>query len=202
LHAISLATEALRDEVSESARRYLGAIERASARAERLINDLLEASAIESGALTLERSPIDAGAVLRQAAADHEPLAKQSGGHISAHVPDEQVVVSADRDRLLQVLGNLIGNSLEYARGAPIDLSLERRTDDVVIVVADHGPGIAPTELPHIFDRYWTGRPRKGSARLGLAIAKGIVSAHGGSLAVDSTQGDGARFFFTLPLAR
>src|SRR5690606_34070249 len=71
LHAISLATEALRDEVNGSAARYLGAIERASARAERLIADLLEASAIENGALQLTRGPVDAGAIVRQAAADY-----------------------------------------------------------------------------------------------------------------------------------
>jgi signal transduction histidine kinase len=201
LHAISLATEALRDEISAQGARYLGAIERASQRAERLISDLLEASAIENGALTLARGPVDAGAIVRQAAADHELLVKESGGRIIAHVPREQIVVSADRDRVLQVLGNLIGNSLKHAKGAPIDISLERRDDAAVIAVHDHGPGIAAGELPHIFDRYWSGRSKKGGAGLGLAIAKGIVAAHGGSIAVDSRHGDGAKFFFTLPLA-
>jgi signal transduction histidine kinase len=202
LHAISLATEALKDEISGPAARYLGAIERASARAERLITDLLEASAIESGGLQLARSPIDAGAVLRQAAAEHELLAKESGGRIVAHIPDDPVLVNADRDRVLQVLGNLIGNSLKHAKGAPIELSVERKDSEAVVAVKDGGPGIAAAELPHVFDRYWTGRTRKGGAGLGLAIAKGIVSAHGGNIAVDSAQGQGARFTFTLPLAR
>lgn len=202
LHAISLATEALKDEITGPAARYLGAIERASTRAERLISDLLEATAIENGGITLARAPIDAGAILRQAAAEHELLAKESGGRIIAHIPDEPVFVEADRDRVLQVLGNLIGNSLKHAKGAPIDISVERKDIEAVIAVKDHGPGIAPTELPHVFDRYWSGRTRKGGAGLGLAIAKGIVSAHGGAIAVDSTQGHGARFFFTLPLVR
>jgi signal transduction histidine kinase len=202
LHAISLATEALRDEVQGPAARYLGAIERASARAERLITDLLEASAIENGALTLARAPVDAGAILRQAAADHELLVKESGAKIIAHIPDDPVVVQADRDRVLQVLGNLIGNSLKHAKGTPIDLVLERKDGEALIAVEDHGPGIPPSELPHVFDRYWTGRAKRGGAGLGLAIAKGIVAAHGGSIAVDSKQGDGAKFIFTLPLAR
>jgi len=202
LHAISLATEALRDEVTGSAVRYLGAIERASARAERLITDLLEASAIENGALQLARAPIDAGAILRQAAAEHELLAKESGGKIVARIPPEPVLVQADRDRVLQVLGNLIGNSLKHAKGAPIELSVERHDSEAIVAVQDHGPGIPPTELPHIFDRYWSGRTKKGGAGLGLAIAKGIVSAHGGNLAVDSEQGHGAKFSFTLPLVR
>ncbi|HEY5922631.1 MAG TPA: hybrid sensor histidine kinase/response regulator [Kofleriaceae bacterium] len=202
LHAISLATEALKDEITGPAARYLGAIERASGRAERLITDLLEASAIENGALTLARAPIDAGAILRQAAAEHELLAKETGGRIVAHIPDEPVVVQADRDRVLQVLGNLIGNSLKHARGAPIEISVERKDAEAIVAVRDHGPGIPSTELPHVFDRYWSGRQRKGGAGLGLAIAKGIVSAHGGAIAVDSKQGQGAKFFFTLPLVR
>jgi signal transduction histidine kinase len=101
----------------------------------------------------------------------------------------------------LQVLGNLIGNALKHARGAPIEISLERTHRDAVIAVRDNGPGITPSELPHVFDRYWHGRTKKGGAGLGLAIAKGIVAAHGGQLMVASTQGAGAEFSFTLPLA-
>lgn len=201
LHAISLACEALREEVTGSAARYLGAIERASARAERLIADLLEASAIENGALTLAKYPIDAAAVVKQATADHELLAKETGGLIRALVPDETTLVTADRDRVLQVLSNLIGNALKHARGAPIDIELKRNGKEAIIAVRDKGPGIAESELPHVFDRYWHGRTKKGGAGLGLAIAKGIVDAHGGQIRVASKQGEGSEFSFTLPLA-
>ena len=201
LHAIGLACEALRDEVRGDAVRYLGAIERASQRAERLISDLLEASAIENGVLTLARASVDAGSIVRQATADYELLVKEAGGRISAKLPDGSTVVSADRDRVLQVLGNLIGNALKHARGTPIEISLERNGKDAVIAVRDAGPGITESELPHVFDRYWHGRTRKGGAGLGLAIAKGIVDAHGGRIEVASSQGAGARFSFTLPLA-
>ncbi len=200
LHAISLACEALREEVAGNALRYLGAIERASQRAERLISDLLEASAIENGALTLARGTVDASSIVKQAAADYELLVKETGGKITAHVPDEQTLVSADRDRVLQVLGNLIGNALKHARGAPIDIVLEKNGKDAIIAVRDKGPGIEESALPHVFDRYWHGRTKKGGAGLGLAIAKGIVDAHGGRIQVASKQGEGAVFSFTLPL--
>jgi len=204
LHAISLACEALHDELpdSGSAPRYLGAMERASQRAERLISDLLEASAIENGALTLTRASVDANAILKQAAADHELLAKESGGKLVVNAPGETTLVSADRDRVLQVLGNLIGNALKHARGAPIELTLQRNGDHAIIAVRDQGPGIADSELPHIFDRYWSGRTKRGGAGLGLAIAKGIVDAHGGRINVASAHGAGTEFSFTLPLAR
>ncbi|MEO8701007.1 MAG: ATP-binding protein [Kofleriaceae bacterium] len=201
LHAISLACEALRDDSTPESLRYLGAIERASARAERLITDLLEASAIENGALTLNRGAIDATALIKQVAADYELLAKESGGRIQATLPTETTLVSADRDRVIQVLGNLIGNALKHARGAPIEISLDRSGRDARIAVRDRGPGIIDSELPHVFDRYWSGRTKKGGAGLGLAIAKGIVAAHGGQIFVASKHGEGAEFSFTLPLA-
>ena len=202
LHAISLACEALHEEATGEALRYLGAIDRASQRAERLISDLLEAAAIENGALTLNRGSIDLAAVVRQAAADHELLAREPGAKLTAHVPDEITIVSADRDRVLQVLGNLIGNALKHARGAAIDIVVTRRDHEAVIAVRDKGPGISQAELPHVFDRYWHGRTKKGGAGLGLAITKGIVEAHGGRVAAASRQGEGTEISFTLPLAR
>jgi signal transduction histidine kinase len=201
LHAIGLACEALRGQPEQTGTRYIAAIERAAQRAERLITDLLEASAIENGAIALHVHPIDAAAVVRQAAADHELLVKETKASIDTAVPSEPTLVAADRDRVLQVLGNLIGNALKHARGTPIELRLERLDGEARIAVRDHGPGISDLELPHVFDRYWTGRDKRGGSGLGLAIAKGIVDAHGGKLAVTSRRNEGAEFAFTLPLA-
>jgi signal transduction histidine kinase len=201
LHTIVLACDGLRQEVTPEGLVNIGRIERATQRAERLITDLLEASAIENGVLTLARSAVDAAAIVRHAVADYELMVKESGARITAKLPGGSTVVSADRDRVLQVLGNLIGNALKHARGTPIEISLERNGKDAIIAVRDNGPGITDSELPHVFDRYWHGRTKKAGAGLGLAIAKGIVHAHGGRIEVASKQGAGAKFSFTLPLA-
>lgn len=203
LHAIGLAVEALRDEIPAESQRFLGAIERSAERAERLIRELLEANMIDSGRLELSRASIDASAIVRQATADHARLATESGGTIAATLPAAGVVVYADRDRVMQVLANLIGNALKHARGSKIELTVEVEADAARISVRDRGPGISAADLPSVFDRYLRRhQPRKGGAGLGLGIAKGIVTAHGGELAVLSEVGAGAEFFFTLPLAK
>ncbi len=201
LHAISLASEALRDDATEDAKRYLGAIDRAGGRAERLISDLLDASAIENGRLGLSSARINLSSVAKQAAQDHELLVKSTKATITAVLPSEPIHVQADRDRLLQAVANLVGNALKHARGAAIELTIEKRDGHAILAVSDRGPGIPTTEMPHVFDRYWSGRTRKGGAGLGLAIAKGITIAHGGTIQVFSRPGEGARFEIALPLA-
>jgi signal transduction histidine kinase len=200
LNAIGLASDALRDELnSDDAKRYLGAIERAAARAERLIRDLTETIKIENGSLEIAPRPIDARALVEQARTDHEMLATENGGRIEMVLPDHPITVVADRDRMLQVFANLIGNAIKYAKGTPIALTLAERNGSVVFGVVDQGPGIPPEELPHVFDRYWQGRKkRRGGAGLGLAIAKGIIEAHRGTINVDSKVGRGTQFEFTI----
>lgn len=201
LHAISLASEALREDASDDAKRYLGAIDRAGARAERLISDLLDASAIENGKLSLTKGRTNLNAVIKQALAEHELQAKDTKATLTAVLPDEPVVVEADRDRLLQALANLLGNAFKHARGTAVEISVDRRDGHAILAVQDRGPGIKADEMQHVFDRYWSGRTRKGGAGLGLAIAKGIALAHGGTIQVFSKPGEGARFELALPLA-
>ena len=109
-----------------------------------------------------------------------------------------------DRDRVLQVLGNLLGNAFKFCDpGDTVTLRAELREKDVLIAVGDTGPGISREELPTIFEAYRTiERPGKGGGTgLGLYITKGIVERHGGRIWVDSEAGTGSTFFFTLPRA-
>src|SRR5690606_25084713 len=108
----------------------------------------------------------------------------------------------ADRDRIDQVLANLIGNAVRFTpEGGHIRVSAERDGERVRFAVADTGAGISAADLPHVFDRFWQAqRSRQGGAGLGLAIARGIVTAHGGEMWVESEQGSGSSFQFTLPI--
>jgi signal transduction histidine kinase len=203
LHSITLAVEALRDEVSADGLRYLAAIERASLRAEKLIADLLEAHAIENGRLELHRSKQDAVALATQAATEHELLAREAKASIEVVPPSEALTVHVDRERVMQVFANLLGNCFKHAKGAPITIELARGDGQCVFSVHDCGPGITADELPHVFDRYWSGRKTRGGAGIGLSIAKGIVAAHGGTIeaVAGASPGAGATMRFTLPLA-
>jgi signal transduction histidine kinase len=202
LNAIVLACDALEGIHGDAPdqRRYIGAIRRASQRAERLLRDLLDVARIESGGLRLECRPVSAKAILDQTRSDHEIVARDAGAQLVVDITADPGQVFADRDRILQVLANLVGNSIKHAAGAPIRLEARADADGVELVVADRGPGIVPDQLPHIFYRFWQGRSkRRGGAGLGLTIAKGIVEAHGGQIEVTSEVGQGTRFTVRLP---
>jgi len=115
-----------------------------------------------------------------------------------------EVEVVCDHDRTLQVFGDLIGNALTFCRaGDEIMVTGQRVADAVQFTVADTGSGIAPEGLPHLFEADWSapGRATRGVG-LGLYICRGFVEGHGGRISVESTPGIGARFSFTLPIAR
>lgn len=201
LNAIVLACDALDADIGENERkRYVAAVRRAGQRAERLLRDLLDVSRIESGALRLECRALSARSILEQIRADHELVARDAGSQITLDVGDDAGQVFADRDRIVQVLANLVGNSIKHAAGCAITLEARPDGDGVALTVKDTGPGINPDALPHVFDRFWQGRTRRrGGAGLGLTICRGIVEAHQGAISVSSEVGQGTRFTVRLP---
>lgn len=179
----------------------LGQISHDAERVTRLIGELLDISRLETGRLHLNRSAVDvldtARRVLASVGMEHEDLDATADG------PEALPAVDADADKVEQILTNLVENAVKY--GSPAGLRIEAAANDdgsVAVTVRDQGPGIAAADLVHVFDRWFQrehGRPT-GSG-LGLWISKGIVEAHGGSLTVESIEGQGAAFTFTLPVA-
>lgn len=205
LNAISIAAEALLDpNVDHEARtRYVKTIQRGVQRSNRLINDLLDVVRIEAGELAVEPVTQTVKGLLSQALHDHEMQAEGKKIQLRIDVDPTMPRVRADRERVLQVLGNLISNALRFTDpGGSIEMRAQAEQDRVRMIVADTGCGIAADALPHVFDRYWQARAQgRGGAGLGLAIAKGIVEAHDGTMAVHSEEGVGTEFSFTLPIA-
>jgi PAS domain S-box-containing protein len=188
-----------------SARRSLETIMRASTRVDRLIMDLLDTTSIHSGRLSIVRSPQFLAGLVCDATELHRPAAVERGIELTCDGVSPEVEGNWDGDRIHQVLSNLIGNAIKFCRpGAAVRVRTGIEGSNAVIEVADTGPGIAPSELPRIFEPYWTRRRTStdaGGTGLGLFISKGIVEAHGGRLTVESEPGGGATFRFTLPLS-
>ncbi|HEY8469521.1 MAG TPA: ATP-binding protein [Longimicrobiales bacterium] len=185
-----------------SAREQVEGIRTAAEEMDRLITNLLDLRRIEAGRLVLERRKHSADALLEGVRESFGVLAAEKSLALEFHCCEPAPTVHADRDRVLQVLGNLVGNAIKFTPpGGRIDVHVAQDGNaEVRFEVRDTGPGIPPEQLPHLFDRFWQAR-RSGrrSVGLGLSIAKGIVEAHGGRIWVESEPGSGARFYFTLP---
>jgi PAS domain S-box-containing protein len=179
-------------------------IQRAATRMNRLIQDLLEVTRMEAGPLSVEPRTISAGQVAADAAAAHRLLASAHALELRLEMPPDLPDLRADRDRLLQVFENLIGNAIKFTpKGGCITIGAARQDASVRFWVGDTGPGIPAEDQPRLFDRFWQARTVKGGgAGLGLPIVKGIVEAHGGRVWVESAPGKGATFVFTIPTAQ
>lgn len=205
LSAISMCARVLLESppaAAEDRRELADAILESTHLMQRLIQDLLDVSTIESGHLKIQTrrevlGPIvDAALTMVREGADERGLSLVRD--LAPNLPDVQV----DAMRLEQVLANLVGNAVKFTeRGGSVTVRAEASGEMVRVAVIDTGVGIPPEHLPHIFDRYWHARrqSRTVGTGLGLAIARGIVEAHGGSISVESALGGGTTFLFTLP---
>jgi two-component system, sensor histidine kinase and response regulator len=184
----------------DALRRQLEIIRRTAERMDRLIADLLDVSRLEAGYFSVDARPEDAASLVLEARDQLGSMAQANGITLEVDVERGHAQVRADRNRVLQVFSNLIGNAIKFTpEGGSITVSAAEQDDHVRFAVTDTGVGIAPDDLPRIFERFWYG-PEKGGSGLGLAIARGIVDAHGGSITAES-EGQGSTFSFTLPLA-
>lgn len=202
LTASSMMDAASSEGLAPGQREQLDWIARSSEQMSHLIHDLLEVARAESGHLDLDRHLLDADDLIAEAHSRFLLPAKQKQVELKHLHRAPGVRVLADRERVLQVFANLIGNSIKFTPpGGAITLGAAATAGTVTCSVSDTGPGVEPDDLAHIFDRYWQARRTvRGGTGLGLAIARGIVVAHGGSIWGESTPGEGSTFYFTLPI--
>jgi signal transduction histidine kinase len=172
----------------------------------RLIEDLRLLSLARAGELPLHRRPVDLATLARNIAESFQPLAAERRLNIEVSTNGPLPALPIDQERISQVLANLLSNAVKYAPPeTAITVAVSKQDGEARVSVADRGPGISEAELPRMFERFHRardaqGEPSPNSTGLGLAIAKELVEAHGGRIWVESRQGEGATFRFTLPL--
>ena len=204
LNAITLAAQLLQlSEVSDEDREQVEVIEISAKRMSRLIADLLDITRLEGGKrLPIEPERVEVETLLQEA---YELFKAQTAAQqitLRCEVVPGTPPVHADRHRVMQVLSNLIGNALKFVpEGGIISCRAESAMREVLFTVADNGPGIRREDIGRIFSPYWQSeRAERMGAGLGLPIVKGIVESHGGKIWVESEEGRGTRFYFTLPV--
>jgi signal transduction histidine kinase len=191
--------------LNEKQVRYLARIKSNSDRLSRLINDLLDLSRIESGRIEVRPTTLFLSALAEEVAEQLRPLAAEKLIQIQLPSSDHQVTVWADRDKVTQVLINLIGNAVKFTpQAGKVTIALEKNGNDYVqISIGDTGPGISPEERNKIFSKFYqiaaVDKQKPTGSGLGLAISKALVEMQGGKIWVESEIGEGTTFYFTLP---
>ncbi|MFF5156380.1 ATP-binding protein [Streptomyces sp. NPDC000348] len=197
--------EALRDDVVEPTPELLASLHEEAMLQQRIVDDLQDLALAEAGALTYHPTEVDLAELLEAARTAHHAQAEAAGVALEVEAAGP-AFVTADPDRLRQVVGNLVGNALRAtAAGGSVTLALVPRRELAVVEVRDTGRGIAEKDLPHLFDRFWRADASRGRATggsgLGLSIARQIVTDHRGTIEVRSTVGAGTTFTVVLPMA-
>jgi len=203
--------EALNDGVvsdSETITRYLSNIQNETKHLSTLIDALFDLSQIDAGALKLHLEPTSIEDLVSDTLESMSAQAEKKKVRLHGHVEGTTVRVPLDAPRMQRVLYNLIQNAIRHTPAdGTVTLTVRGQSDRIELLVADSGEGIADTDLPHIFDRFYRGEPARTridradatGAGLGLAISRGIVEAHGGTITAISGPGDGATFHVILP---
>jgi two-component system sensor histidine kinase BaeS len=171
----------------------------------RLVEDLRLLALADAGRLRVDVAPLDLGAFLQEVVEAHQVQAHERVVDLALEMPPDLPRVRADRDRLAQVMANLLSNALRYVpEGGHVAVRAMVRRREVVVAVVDDGPGVRPEDLPHLFERFWRGDPARrrsrGGSGLGLTIARHIVEAHGGRVWAELAPGGGLGVAFALPV--
>jgi signal transduction histidine kinase len=200
--------EFLEDEIggqlAEPQHEFVRQIQRGSRRLEYLLNDLLDFARIEAGTFRLRLAQADLGQKMSEIVESLRPMADEGGIQLQVELPDKPLEFRMDAQRIGQVLINLIGNALKFTPpGGQITVRACQEDQTVRCEVADTGIGIAPEDIPKLFQRFSqleSGVRQGKGAGLGLSISKALVEAHGGTIGVTSEPNKGSTFWFTLPV--
>ena len=206
ISALRAHLENLLDGVEEPDRETLQVMLAQSERLGRLVDELLDLSRLESGDVPLERRSVELAPLVAQVLSEIEVARPDRDVRVADAVPEDIPPVFADRERVHQVLFNLLDNAVRFTpAGGRVTVSASRHNGSVDVAVADTGPGIAPEDLPRVFERFYRvdeSRSRDdGGTGIGLAIARSVVEAHGGRIWAESVPGRGSTFTFELPAA-
>src|SRR5262245_13732518 len=189
----------------EERRMFLGYIASEAQRLTTIVDALLNVARLDAGDLQMELSPIDVGSVVSEVVTVIQETGPVNGHDFVVDLPAEPLDAAADRDKLRQILANLVDNAVKFSPdGATVTVAARRKTGAIEVRVVDRGPGIPAAERGRIFRKFYRGDPardRPGSTGLGLFIAEGLVRAMGGRIWVDSEEGEGSSFAFELPVA-
>lgn len=208
LTSLKALTESLRSgalEEPETAKRFLGHIETEVDALTELVAELLELARIESQRSPVQREPSDPCEILERGAERLRLQAERAGLSLTVVCEKYLPLILADPPRLEQVLVNLIHNAVKFTpKGGKVDMTASQMDGVVEFSVKDSGGGISEDDLPRIFERFYKTDParNKSGTGLGLAIAKHLVEAHDGKIGVESKEGQGSRFWFTVPTAK
>jgi len=206
LTSIQAILEALADGVvkePESVQRYLVTAQREIRSLSTLIDDLFQVAKLDAGGLVLERMPSSLSDLISDTLESFSQVASQAGVHLTGEVAAKTDPVDMDVRHIGRVLNNLVSNAMRYTpAGGTVAISAHRTGAQVEVSVSDNGEGIPSEDLPHIFESFYRGEKSRsratGGAGLGLAIARGIIQAHGGQIWVESHPGVGTKFIFRI----
>ena len=166
-----------------------------------MVTQILDATRIEEGRMVLEKAPCDLDSLVRKTVETYFAVLNKNNNRLILRIPIDLPKVNADSTRLQRVFVNLISNALKHTKNGTVLIKAEADDEAVTVTVKDTGSGISPEDLPHIWERYYKGKHSETGTGLGLFICKFIVESHGGTIGVESEEGKGTAFTFTLPLA-
>lgn len=195
-------SEGMFGQINEAQLKYLNMSLRNIDRLKELIDIMLDISKIEKGKLEILKKNVDMGGIIKEVISDFSQKIEKKGLEIKSVLPPQPIVVPADKDKIIQVLLNLVGNAYKFTQKGSIEISVRENETFIECSVEDSGIGIPSKDMPHLFSKFHqiSAHQEKGTG-LGLVISKHIIELHDGQIYVVSKEGKGSKFTFTLPKA-